>query len=132
MSLILDPPFLDYPHPSLLLPLINLIEADCLIPDLVLGVPHSLQYLLLSKEFLSLLQIDTEYHAIDHSHLSEEPQSVLPHVGRLVVQAPDNTLEKSQVMQSRDDIGLSELDEHLADLGSAIGTLVMETLVQKF
>lgn len=47
------------------------------------------------------------------------------------MKSPDYALEQVEVVMSWDHIGLGKLDEHLAHLCPAVGTLVMETLVEK-
>ena len=87
--------------------------------------------LLLLEEPSALLKVNVEDHAVDDYHLSEELQSVLANISRAVMQPAYHSLKQREVVVPRDHIRLSKLDEDLADLCSAVCTLVMEPSVEK-
>lgn len=129
MSLILDSSLLYNSHPRLLLSQINSFESLCLILYLIFGLFQPLLKLLSPQEFLVFLQVNSENHSIDHSHLSKELECILANVSSLIMQASNHALEKSEVMHPGYHIGFGQLNKDFANLGPAVGTLIMETLV---
>lgn len=129
--LISDATLLDDPHTESFLLVLNSLESQVQRLQLLGCLLAFLGTLLLLKEPSPLLEVNVENHSVDYDHLSEELESILSNVCRAVMQPANHSLKQREVVMARDHIGLSEFDEDLADLGSAIGTLVMEPPVEK-